>query len=93
MSARPVAQFVDQAERNSASEIAERFDYSVPRTTYFSFFLFFFLFSLFFPPSRKEYFIRKSGQKNDLNFNRLYLGERKCQTATLFERLSINSCD
>lgn len=92
MSARPVAQFVDQAERNSASEIAERFDYSVPRTTYFSFFLFF-LFLSFFHHRARRILYAKVGEKNDLNFNRLYLGERKCQTATLFERLSINSCE
>lgn len=63
MSARPVAQFVDQAERNSASEIAERFDYSVPRTTYFSFLLFFFLFSLFSTIVQGEFYTQKSPKK------------------------------
>lgn len=33
MSARLVARFVDQAERNSGSAIAERLGYSVPRTS------------------------------------------------------------
>lgn len=63
MSARPVAQFVDQAERNSASEIAERFDYSVPRTTYFSFLLFFFLFSLFSTIVQGEFYTQKLPKK------------------------------
>lgn len=63
MSARPVAQFVDQAERNSASEIAERFDYSVPRTTYFSFFLFLFLFSLFFHHRARRILYAKVAKK------------------------------